>query len=225
MFFSQISPKPQKKQQPHPQQQLASLVELAKKKAEVTQPSQGDANQVQIVAGSADKGGSRQVEVNTEKTSDVTKTSPGNILCWMFSLLCYLKEVKHMYVHVSRVFTMLQLLEFENQARYPSWRIYPVEAKVPRPHPTSWTFHRYHLVETKWCLHPEVKYYDCDKPLIELTLKFFSFCVHKFESALQSLAKNKQIFACHQVSYPWRPYFKKQELRIQVIRLLAQQPQ
>ena len=81
MFFSQISPKPQKKQQPQPQQQLASLVELAKKKAEVIQPSQGDANQVQIVAGSADKGGSRQVEVNKEKTSDVAKTSPGNILC------------------------------------------------------------------------------------------------------------------------------------------------
>ena len=193
-FFWQISPKPQKKQQPQPQQQLASLVELAKKKAEVTgSTQQDDANQVQIVAGSADKGGARQVDVNAEKTSDVAKTSPGNLLRRMFSLICYLEEVKHMYVHVSRVFTMLQLLEFENQARCPSWRIYPVEAKVPQLRPTSWTFHRYHLVETKWCLHPEV---------MKLTLKLITCFVQKFGRALQNIANNLPNFCLPQGLLP-----------------------
>ena len=145
----------------------------------------------------------------------------------IYSVECFanlLLEGGQIHVCVSRVFIVLQLSEFENQAHYPSWRIYPVEAKVPRPHPTSSTFHRYHPEEIKWCLHPEVKYFDCDKLLMKLTLKFITCFKQKFGSSLENIANNL-IFICYKVSYPWRPYFKKQELRIQVIRLLAQQPQ
>ena len=74
LFCLQVSPKTQKKQ-PQPQQQLASLVELAKKKAEGTGSAQGAANQVQIVPGALDRGLTPQVE--SEKTGDISKTSPG----------------------------------------------------------------------------------------------------------------------------------------------------